>query len=83
MLTFERGAVAKLSRHNKVHHLSVKQLGPVDSQFVSSLESKSGLKHTGSTLLDLYPETHISEEYVLPPRTRREIVSDITLRSNF
>ena len=32
---FERGAVAKLSRHNQAHHLSVKRLDRVDRQFVS------------------------------------------------
>ena len=42
-LAFERGVVAKLSRHNQAHRLSVKWMGRVDSQFMSPLESKSGL----------------------------------------
>ena len=60
-LSFERDAAAKLPRHNQAHRLSVKRLSRVDSQFVSPLESKFGLKHTGNTPLDLNPENHISE----------------------
>ena len=61
-LAFERGGASKLPRHSQAHHLSVKRLGRVDSQFESLLESKSGLKHTGSTPPDPYPETYISED---------------------
>ena len=71
-LAFKRGAGAKLSRHNQAHRLPVKRLGRVDSQFVSPLEGKSGLKHTGSTAPDLYPETHISEEEVQGIRTIKD-----------
>ena len=53
-LAFERGAVAKLSRRNQAHRLSVKRLGRVDSQVVSSLESKSGLTHAEQTTPDPY-----------------------------
>ena len=60
-LTFERGALAKLSRHNQAHRLSVKRLGRVDSQFVSPLESKSGLKtYWKDPPPDLYSKIHIS-----------------------
>ena len=71
-LVFESGDVAKLSRHNQAHRLSVKRLGHVDSQFVSPLESKSGRKHTGKTPLDLNPENHISEGYVRGIRTIKD-----------
>ena len=87
-LAFERGAVAKLSRHNQAHHLSVKQLGRVDSQFVSPVESKSGLEHTGSTPSPLPCNPYFggidirSTRYVLS-RTRSEVITNTTLRNNF
>ena len=34
-LTFERGAVARLSRHDEAHRLTVKRLGHVDGYYVS------------------------------------------------
>ena len=46
-LAFEKSVVAKLSRHNQAHRLSVKRLGRVDSQVILLFESKPGLKHTG------------------------------------
>ena len=70
-LASEKGVVAKLSRHNQAHHLSVNRLGREDSQFVSLLESKSGLKHAGST-----PQIHtlnvIWEEQVQGTRTIKD-----------
>ena len=61
--------MARLSRHDQAHRLTVKRLGRVDSHYVSPSRVSSALRHTGRTPLisilkpifqrDKYEEIHV------------------------